>query len=59
MGLFCAAHDLNGYFPKYEVEALSGLKKWFDLNLESPVDRCHRVGGVVERVLGFELRVSD
>ena len=41
-GLFCAAHDLNGYFPKYEVEALSELKKWFDINLESPVKHLRR-----------------
>jgi hypothetical protein len=36
-GLFCAAYELNGYLPKYEVEALRDLKKWFDLNLESPI----------------------
>ena len=41
-GLFCAAHDLNGYFPKYEVEALNELKKWFDINLESPVKHLPR-----------------
>ena len=41
-GLFCAAHDLNGYVPKYEVEALRELEKWFDINLESPVKQLPR-----------------
>jgi hypothetical protein len=41
-GLFCAAYDLNGYVPKYDVEALSELEKWFDDNLESPVKHLPR-----------------
>lgn len=41
-GLFCAAHDLNGYVPKYEVEALRELQEWFDINLKSPVKHLPR-----------------
>ena len=43
-GLFCAAYKLrrSEYLPDYEFAALTELREWFDVHLNSPFDRLRR-----------------
>ena len=40
-GLFCAAYKLrrSEYLPDYEFAALTELREWFNVHLNSPFDR--------------------
>ncbi|MGI9167857.1 MAG: hypothetical protein ACR2G5_16010 [Pyrinomonadaceae bacterium] len=43
-GLFCAASELRWTddLPQYEFDALSELRDWFDIHLESPIHQLPR-----------------
>jgi hypothetical protein len=55
-GLFCAAYELRwtDSLPEYELEALSELRHWFDLHLESPFDYLPRTTGYERAVCWFK-----
>lgn len=55
-GLFCAANEIwrYGYMPEYEFDALTELKNWFDIHLESPVKHLPRNSSYERAICWFK-----
>ncbi len=55
-GLFCAALQLRraADLPEYEFEALTELKDWFNVRLESPFDHLLRDGSYERSICWFK-----
>jgi len=55
-GLFCAASKLRwtDELPDYEFDALSDLRNWFNIHLESPFDHLPRTGGYERAICWFK-----
>ena len=55
-GLFCAASQLrwSDDLPQYEFDALSELKDWFNIHLESPFDYLPRTGRYEKAICWFK-----
>ena len=55
-GLFCAASKLRwtNELPDYEFDALSELRDWFNINLESPFDHLPKTGRYEKAVCWFK-----
>jgi len=55
-GLFCAASDLrwSEHLPDYEFDALTELKDWFNVHLESPFDHLPRNGRYDSAICWFK-----
>jgi hypothetical protein len=54
-GLFCAASKLRWVdeLPDYEFDALSGLRNWFNVHVESPFHHLPRTGRRYERAISW------
>ena len=54
-GLFCAASQLRSVdgLPEYEFDALSDLRNWFNIHLESPFDHLPRTGRYERAICWF------
>jgi hypothetical protein len=55
-GLFCAASKLRwtDELPDYEFDALSDLRNWFNIHLESPFDHLPRTGRYERAICWFK-----
>ena len=55
-GLFCAASQLRSVdgLPEYEFDALSDLRNWFNIHLESPFDHLPRTGRYERAICWFK-----
>jgi hypothetical protein len=55
-GLFCAASDLrwSDELPDYEFDALSALRDWFNIYLESPFDHLPRISRYMRAICWFK-----
>ena len=55
-GLFCAASKLRWTddLPDYEFDALSDLRNWFNIHLESPFDHLPRTGRYERAICWFK-----
>ena len=55
-GLFCAASKLrwSDGLPEYEFDALSELRDWFNIHLESPFDHLPRTGRYEKAICWFK-----
>ncbi|SRR6266404_752559 len=55
-GLFCAASQLRSAdaVPEYEFDALTELREWFNVHLESPFDHLPRTGRYERAICWFK-----
>ncbi len=60
-GLFCAASNLRWTpeLPDYEIEALSDLRDWFNIHLESPFDHLARTDRYEKAICWFKSTARD
>ena len=55
-GLFCAVADAiwTNELPEYEIDALSELRNWFNLHLESPFHHLPKTGSYDRAICWFK-----